>query len=140
MTYGDAHIFYYDDFFKKHFEQYLINKYIIIIANKENITAIKNNAAIPFKKMLFVEALKTDSFTNYDLLCKEVEMKLSRLSPNENPVILAGIGPTSKLIVHHFSKLGIPSYDIGRGIEVIYKDESLEVIYPELTSNKAKGW
>lgn len=139
-VYGDAHIFYYDGFFKKHFEEYFLDKYIIVIAHSGNIEAVKNNPTIPFKKMVFIEAPKIDSYSDYDRLCKEIDTILQSLSPLEKPVILAGIGPTSKCIVYQFSKQGIPSYDIGRGIEVIYKDESLETIYPELTSNKAKGW
>jgi len=138
MEYGDAHVFYYDNFFKDYLEDYLLDKYLIIVTHMDSINSIKNNVDIPFKKILFVTTPKINSYTEYGNIKEKINQHLQDIPPNEIPVLIIGTGPTSKCLAYEYSQKGIPSYDIGRGLEVIYKNESLETIYPELTQNKEK--
>lgn len=126
VVYGDAHCFYRDGFFIQYLEPYLLDKHIIIASNENNIASLKNNKKIPFKKMSFVVTPKKDSYASYESICQKLDEALLDVKEGDKPVIIIAAGPTSKQIVYTFSKKGITTFDIGTGLEVLYKDESLE--------------
>lgn len=132
VLYGDPHVFYYDGFFEKYMEEYFLDKHIILGTNIDNITSIKNNTKVPFKNISFVVTPKTNAYSNYKEIYKNIENILASLPEKESPVILMCAGPASKVLVYEFSKKGVPSYDIGRGLEAFYKEDSFEEMYPEL--------
>lgn len=135
MKYGDAHVFYYDNFFQDYFEPFLKDKHIILIANPDYIAEVKANQSIPFN-MAYVEAPKKHAFSEYGLILRRVQEEVEKTPEGKIPVVIATIGPASKPLIYDLSRKGILSYDMGRGIENFYKNESLETMYPELTRNK----
>lgn len=135
VTYGDAHFFYRDGFFQKYLEPFLLDKHLIVVSNENNVNSLKNNSKIPFKKMSFVTTPKKDSYASYESICKEIETILIRIPKDDKPVIVIAAGPTSKEVVYRFSKKGITAFDIGTGLEVLYKDESLEDMFPKLKNS-----
>jgi hypothetical protein len=124
--YGDSHAFYWDNFFQRNLEGYLLDKHLVIVSNKDNIEAFKANKNIPFKKFSFVDTPKEHSYTSYDKICEDIEKVLAGIPKEEKPVLIVSTGPTSKQIVYEFSKKGVSSYDIGKGLEVLYKNESIQ--------------
>lgn len=133
--YGDAHFFYRDGFFQKYLEPFLLDKHLIVVSNENNVNSLKNNTNIPFKKMSFVVTPKKDSYASYESICHEIETILMNIPKDEKPVIVIASGPTSKEVVYRFSKKGITSFDIGTGLEVLYKNESLEDMFPKLKNS-----
>lgn len=124
--YGDAHAFYYDNFFQENIESYLMDKHIVVVSNIDNINAFKDNKNIPFKNVSFIETPKENSYASYSSIYKDIEKMLETIPKEEKPVLLVSAGPTSKQIVYEFSKKGVTGYDIGKGLEVLYKDESIQ--------------
>jgi len=124
--YGDAHAFYYDNFFQENIEEHLLDKHLIVISNEDNITAFKNNKSIPFTKVSFVETPKENSYSSYYEIMSDIENVLSSIPKEDKPVLLVSTGPTSKQIVYEFAKKGQQSLDIGRGLDFLYSGESIE--------------
>lgn len=135
MKYGDAHVFYYDNFFQDYFEPFLKDKHIILIANPAYIAEVKANTRIPFK-IVYVEAPQKHAYGEYESIIEKTKNEVAKAPVGKTPVVIATIGPASKPLIYDLSKQGILCYDMGRGIENFYKDESLETMYPELTRNK----
>ena len=125
-TYGDAHAFYYDNFFQETMENHLLNKHLIVISNKDSIHAFRENKNIPFTKVSFVETPKENSYASYRKIYTDIEYMLSQVPKHETPVLLVSTGPTSKQLVYEFSRRGVQSFDIGKGLEVLYKNESIQ--------------
>jgi len=124
--YGDSHAFYYDNFFQENIEEYLMDKYLIVVSNKNSIQAFKENKNIPFTKVFFIETPSENSYASYDKIHHDIEEMLKTVPKDEKPVLLISTGPASKQLVYEFSKKGITGYDIGRGLEVLYKNESIQ--------------
>lgn len=132
-TYADAHFFYYNGFFEKYLESYLINKHIIVITRKDTIESLKNNPRLPFKNISYVISPNLNSYLAIDLLLEETEAIIKNIYNKKNIILLVAIGPASKGFVYEFSKKGLQAIDIGVSIEYIYQDKkSLEVIFPVL--------
>lgn len=124
--YGDGHSFYRDGFFINILEKVLLDRHLLIVTNAKSIEAFKNNKAVPFKKFSFVETPATNSYDMYDKIVSDTKKALEEISKQEKPVIIFSTGPASKQLVYEFSMKGYQSYDIGRGFEVLYSDESIE--------------
>lgn len=129
VMYGDAHFFYYDGFFQKYLEPYLLDKHLIVVTNEKNIESMKSNKNMPFKRMSFVATPSKDAYSEFTSICNTISEDIKNLPKGEVPVIVLAAGPTSKHIVYDFSKKGIQSLDIGTGFEVLYKNETLEKDY-----------
>jgi hypothetical protein len=124
--YGDAHAFYYDNFFQENLEEYLLDKHLVVISNEDNINSFKNNKNIPFTTVSFVETPKENSYSSYKKIMSDIEDVLAFIPKSEIPVLLVSTGPTSKQIVYEFAKKGQQSLDIGRGLDFLYSGESIE--------------
>jgi hypothetical protein len=135
-TYGDAHFFYYDGFFKKYLEEYLLDRHLLVVSNQDSIDSFKHNGDIPFRKVSFVETPKKHSYSEYEKICSDIDSAIGRIPEGEKITLLLSTGPTSKQLVYDFSKKGIQSLDIGRGLEVFYRNESIEALFPELVYSK----
>lgn len=126
QKYGDGHSFYRDGFFVKNMESILLDKHLLIVTNAKSIDLFKHNKNVPFKKFSFVETPATNSYDEYDTIVKNTNDALTKIPKIDNPVILFSTGPASKQLVYEFSKQGYSCYDLGRGFEVLYSDESIE--------------
>lgn len=134
--YADAHFFYYDGFFKKYLESYLMDKHLVVVSNEDNIRQFKDNKNIPFRNVSFVATPKKDSYSEYNRICRDVNSAIKNVPQGEKVVLLFSVGPTSKQLVYDFSRKGFQSLDIGRGLEVFYMDDSIEALFPELKDNR----
>lgn len=137
--YMDAHNFYYDNYFKAIVAPVLNGKKIICVTNKRVIESQIKNNNIPWENIKYIESPESDAMDSYDRILSELDKELS-LCDKKNVVILYAMGPVGKYIIFKYSKLGYQGIDIGRGLEVIYKNDSLEDIYPEIRMNKTKSW
>ncbi len=126
IKYGDGHAFYMDGFFTKNLEPILLDKHLIVVTNKQSIEAFKSNKAIPFKKVSFVETPSWESYSKYDEIVAQTHDAIKEAGNDNEVSIIFSTGPASKLLVYEFSKLGYPSYDIGKGFEVLYTGDSIE--------------
>ena len=126
VKYGDGHAFYMDGFFAKNLEPVLIDKHLIVVTNKQSIEAFKNNTAIPFKQVSFVETPSWESYNAYDQIVESTHEAIKEVKEGKGIAIVFSTGPASKLLVYEFSKKGYPSYDIGKGFEVLYTGDSIE--------------
>lgn len=124
--YGDGHAFYRDGFFVKNMEKILLDKHLLIVTNAKSIELFKNNKAIPFKKFSFVETPATESYGKYDEIVENTKKALDKIPIDEKPVIIFSTGPASKQLVYYFSKLGYSCYDLGKGFEALYSDDSIQ--------------
>lgn len=136
VQYGDAHFFYYDRFFQDYLEEYLLDKHLIVVSNNRSISLFKTNDAIPFRNVSFVSVPESDSYSGYERVCEDIDSALERAAKGTVPVLLVSAGPTSKQLVYDYAKKGYQSLDIGRGLEVLYRNDSIEALFPELTSGK----
>jgi hypothetical protein len=126
VIYGDSHAFYYDNYFQNNVEEYLLDKYLVVVSKKENIDSFKNNKNIPFKDVVFVETPSVDSYSVYERICFDIIKALEAIPKDRKSVLLVSTGPTSKQIIYEFSKKGQQGLDIGRGLDFLYSGESIE--------------
>jgi hypothetical protein len=126
VKYGDGHAFYMDGFFAKNLEPALLDKHLLVVTNKQSIEAFKNNKAIPFTKVSFVETPSWESYSKYDQIYSDTLAMIQTIPQEEKVAIVFSTGPASKILVYEFSKMGYASYDIGKGFEVLYTGESIE--------------
>lgn len=126
VKYGDGHAFYMDGFFTKNLEPFLLDKHLIVVTNKQSIESFKNNKAIPFTKVSFVETPSWESYTKYDEMVANTKKAIGMVPEDQKIALIFSTGPASKLLVYEFSGLGYPSYDIGKGFEVLYTGDSIE--------------
>lgn len=125
--YFDAHAFYRDGGFNTLIEPLLHDKHSIIVTKKETIENIKKRLLENKKKYLssitFIETKERESFSIH----KEIEAKIQKALPknHNNYRVLIACGPASKAIIYTLSKQGIICYDIGKGIETIWSNESI---------------
>ena len=130
VSYGDGHAFYMDGFFIKIMEPILITKHMIVVTNKQSIENFKNNKAVPFKRVSFVETPSADSYGSYqkiyDDTVKAIDLIKGKVASKKDIALIFSVGPASKQLVYEFSKVGYSGYDIGKGFEALYTDESLE--------------
>lgn len=126
VKYGDMHAFYLDGFFIKNMESFLLGKHLIVVTNKQSIENFKNNTAIPFKNVSFVETPSWQSYDEYDKIFADTLEAVRALPKESNLALIFSTGPASKQLVYEFSKMGYASYDLGKGFEVLYTNESIQ--------------
>lgn len=139
VFYGDAHFFYYDGFFQKYLETYLLDKHLVIVSNPISIESFKKNPTIPFRKVSFVATPKENSYSEYERISGDINSAIASVPEGEEIVLLISTGPAGKQLVYDFSIKGYQSLDIGRGLEVFYKNESIETLFPELAQSKQEN-
>jgi hypothetical protein len=131
LSYADAHIFYFKNFFKDNIEDYLKNKKIIIHTNRENIKIQKNNLESRFSILGFVESLSENSFSQFIQDKDSVENIVKSYMRNggslDDIVLITAAGPMSKVLCFELSN-HIQCIDIGKGIEQLYNDMDFEDI------------
>ncbi len=136
-SYMDAHSFYYDDYFTSVVAPTLNNKKIICLTNRRIIEDLSANNAIPWKDIFYIESPESNAMDAYSTILDQLNEELKKYD-KKDVIILSGMGPVGKYIIFKYAKLGFQGIDIGRGLEVVYKNESLEDMYPELKITKSK--
>ncbi len=125
--YFDAHAFYHDNGFATLIEPLLLDKHVIIVTKKETIEAIQKRLEHNHKKnisfLTYIETKERESFSIY----KEIEAKIKKSLPKNysHYRVLVACGPASKAIIYNLSKEGVICYDIGKGIETIWSNDSI---------------
>lgn len=133
--YMDAHNFYYDNYFASIVAPVFLHKKVICITNKKIIEEQSKNKALPWQDIMFIESPEIDAIDAYDTIVKSLDTLLLPYDKHE-VIIFAAMGPIGKGILCKYAKLGYQGVDIGRGLEVAYKNESLEDLFPEIKINK----
>lgn len=121
--YFDAHLFYRNGGFDRTLKEILKNHKTLIVTKKENIDLIKEKV-IGNLNVSFIESPERDAFKDMSKIMSQIIEEVGD-EKDKYRVILA-VGPTSKAMVYELSKIGVVSYDIGRGIETIYRENEIE--------------
>jgi hypothetical protein len=126
MFYFDAHIFYKDNSYKRIIEPLLKNKKTIIITNQKNIEKIKNSGK-DFDH--YVVCPDEKAFAETENLKKEVREIYSKNNYEKKDVTcLVSAGLSSKSIIFDLCKEDFQMFDLGKGVEQIFSEESLEYL------------
>jgi len=131
VSYGDAHFFYFDSYFKKYLEPILLDKHMIIVTNEVNILTLQKNKTIPFKNIEYVETPDKNAFSQYSNIKQNI-MNLVKNHSKKDVVVAIAAGPTSKILAYELSLEDIMAVDIGTGIEAAYGAKSLEEMYSKV--------
>ncbi len=124
LPYIDAHCFYYDNYFETVIAPALPTAPVVILTNKQTIESLRQNKELPWSTIRYIECPECDAFEQKIVIENQLDAELATLSMP--PVILIALGPVGKCLAFTYSHKGYQCIDIGRGIERIYTDVSLE--------------
>lgn len=128
--YFDAAFFYYNESIPVYLENYFKTKKLIIITNQQNVLRLQNNPNLPFDHISYVISPSVNAMKEFMSIKTQVE-KLISCENKDNFLVLASMGPASKLLAYKLALQGITVIDVGRGIEIAYSSEKIEhIIYP----------
>lgn len=126
MMYGDAHIFYYKNWFQENIAQYLKTKKIIVNTTQENIDLQKKTLESEFTILKWIPAQSPNPFDLYEETKKEVTNIIDTYDGNiKDLVILMSSGPMGKLLAHEFCHR-VQCIDVGAGFEQLYNNINFE--------------
>ena len=122
--YFDAHIFYREGGFDASLAKILERYNIIIVTRKYNIDLMEEAQIKERFPVTYIETPERDSFAKKDILVKKIQNVVG--NEKEKYRVILATGPASKALVYELSKQGIVSYDIGKGIEAMYRKNEIE--------------
>lgn len=125
VAYMDAHNFYYDNYFENNIAPIFKDKIIICVTKKETIEKQKNNKNIPWKNIWYVEVPERDVLSVYEEIKRRIEKELCRFN-KKDIVLFVAMGPVGKYLIFEYANRGYQGIDIGRGLEVVFTNESIE--------------
>lgn len=125
VPYMDAHNFYYDDYMENVIAPNIKDKKVIILTRKETIDKQKNNPRIPWKDLVYIETPALNAMDKYDEVKEELDKALKGVDPKK-VVIFFAMGPVGKYILYEYAHKGYQGIDIGKVVEVMFTDESIE--------------
>ena len=123
VSYMDAHAFYYDRYFEQVFAPLMRDKKVIVVTNATIVEKMRMNPRIPWKGVDYIETPAEQALGAYDVIVREIAAKVVR---KDQTVLLFGLGPLGKMMIKEYSEKGFQSIDVGRGLEAMFTDESLE--------------
>ena len=123
VYYFDAHQFYFDKSFERILEPVLKGKKVILVTGAHNIKTAKDAGMHKRLNVVFIETPSYDSFSKFDEILEKI---IESVQDKDNTRVLLSVGPASKALVYELSKMGIISYDLGRGVESVYGKNSIE--------------
>ena len=126
VKYVDASVFYYNDTVKNYLEKFLLSKRIILVSKKEYIDNFKNNKAIPFKDVSFVETLDKNAFRDFFSLKEKVLLEVEKYGKDKS-LVLISCGPAGKVLAYDLLDK-VQVLDIGLGVEIIYSNKKIDYI------------
>ncbi len=124
-TYFDAHLFYRNNAFARTIEHALAGRKVILVTSEANWQLMRDAGMQEKLDVTFVACPAQDAFSEFDALVASVRSIIGE-APKDHFRVVASAGPASKALVYELSKEGIVSYDLGRGIEAVYRPVSLE--------------
>ena len=124
VKYFDAHLFYREGGFERSLDLVLKKYKVIIVTRLFNINLMKEAGIEGKFDVSFLITPERESFKKVDEIFKELQNRVGN-DKDKYRIILA-TGPASKVLVYKLSNIGIVSYDIGRGIEAVYRRNEIE--------------
>lgn len=126
VKYFDAHLFYRNGGFDRSLN-FIFKKYkIVIVTCLNNIKLMKDSNIENKINITFLETPERESFKIIPELLQKIISHVG--NDKENYRVVLATGPASKILVYELSKIGIISYDIGRGIETVYRKNEIEYL------------
>ena len=123
VTFFDAHQFYRGESFQKFLEPSLRGKKVFVVTRRYNID-LMIEAGMPDRlDVTFVEIPDKYTFAIFDQVVDDI---MARVEDVENTRVLLSAGPASKALVYELSLRGLISYDLGTGIEAVYRPNMIE--------------
>ncbi len=123
--YFDAHVFYRGNSFQKMLEGILVDKKVLLIASRDNWLLMKEAGMDQKLNVEWIECPSSNAFDEFDSLLQQILERIAEDTIDEYRV-LASAGPASKALVYELSKKGIIAYDLGKGIEAVYRPNTIE--------------
>ena len=123
----DAHNFYRNGYFERVVAPVFVNKTVIVLTNRNNIAKLQGNSKLPWKNMVYIETPEEESLAAYEDIKKRIDAELLQRAP-EAVVLFFALGPVGKGLIKEYSTMGYQGIDIGKGIETIFTNESIEYL------------
>lgn len=128
ISYMDAHNFYYDNYFETVIAPILKNKKIICITNKKTIEKQSKNPKLPWHDIYYVASPEYDALDAYQKITLSIDEEVKKYD-KKDVVLLVAVGPIGKYLIYEYAHRGYQGLDIGRGMETMFTDESLEYLF-----------
>jgi hypothetical protein len=125
QPYFDAHLFYKSGSFERVLEGILKSHKVIFVTHEGNKRLMQEAGLERHLEVTFVLCPAKNSFDEFDRMLADVLAVIPPGREGEHRVLLAA-GPASKALAYELSKKGIVSYDLGRGIEAVYRPNTIE--------------
>lgn len=126
VSYFDAHLFYRDGGFAQSLESILKKHKTVVVTRAYNIALMQESGFDTKIQTTYIEAPEKNSFAVMDTLLQKIQDVVGD-NKQEYRVVLS-VGPASKALVYELSKRGIISYDLGKGIESVYRKNTIEIM------------
>lgn len=126
VKYFDAHLFYRDGGFDRSLNLIFKKYKIVIVTCLNNINLMKESNIENKINVTFIETPERESFKLVPELLQKIKSHVG--NDKEKYRIVIAAGPASKVLVYELSKTGVISYDIGRGIETVYRKNEIEYL------------
>ncbi len=122
----DAHIFYRKGELERLMGEYLKNRHVIVVANKDSLDAVLRS-----KHQMGCESLETIEVSRSGVYKTKEVLKAKIFSflegkHKESVTIIFSCGPTAKILATDFFLEGYRSYDVGVGLEHLFGVRSIE--------------
>lgn len=123
--YFDAHLFYKSGAFERVLEKILKSHKVILVTNEANKQMMLEAGIEKHLDVTFVLCPAKNSFDEFDAVLQNTLALIPKGQEGKYRALLAA-GPASKALAYELSKRGIVSYDLGRGIEAVYRPNTIE--------------
>lgn len=123
--YADAHCFYYDGLAERVFTNVFKEKEVIFITNKNTIEKQRKNPEMPWRNIEFVQTPEENVFDSEGLITQALDSIL-KTKRKESIVLFFAVGPVGKHMMKNYAERGYQCIDVGRGMEVMFTNESIE--------------
>lgn len=123
-SYFDAHTFYRKGGFEKVLKSILETHKVLMVTNKQNIELLASGDLNQKVNVSYLETPEYNAFKDYDQLLQDIKNHIGEAKSDYRIVLAAG--PTSKALVYELSLAGYICYDIGKGIETVYRKNEIE--------------
>jgi len=125
VPYMDAHSFYYPQYFERIIVPVIADKRIVVITRAGIIDDLRRNDRLPWRDIEYVETPEQDLLQSYDEVTQSIDAILNNHNREDTVLLFAG-GPASKYMVYEYSRKGYQGIDVGRGLETVFTDTSLQ--------------
>lgn len=124
MKYFDAHIFYRSGTFVNVLEKHLKPHRVIVVTRKHNINLLEEAGIHSKLNVTFIETKESGTFADRKEIMAHI--RETAASHKSGYRILFSAGPASKAMIYDLSREGFICYDLGLGIEAVYRKNEIE--------------